>query len=42
MCGFRYPECNAHAPYCLWAVRLYNVFQHYRINDTVFKKSYFM
>jgi len=25
--SLRYPECNAHAPYChLWPVRLYSIF----------------
>ena len=35
-----YPACNAHAPYChLWLARLYNIFPHYFISDTVFKKK---
>ena len=34
----RYPARYAHAPYYLRAARLYNIFQHYRINGTVKKK----
>ena len=27
ICSFRYPACNAHAPYChLWPAPLYNIF----------------
>jgi len=39
---FRYPACNAHAPYYnLWPASLYKVYPHYLINGTVFeKKSY--
>jgi hypothetical protein len=38
VCGFRYPACNAHAPYChLWPHRLYDIFPHYLINDTIFE-----
>ena len=35
-----YPTCNTHAP-CgyLWPVRLYNIFKHYLINDTIFRKK---
>ena len=41
VCSLRYPACNAHVPYChLCPVRLYNIFPHYLINDTIFKKKY--
>jgi hypothetical protein len=37
---FRYPACNAHAPYChLWPARLYKIFQHYLSNVTIFEKK---
>jgi len=37
VCSLRYPACNAHAPYChVWPLRLYNIFQHYLINGTIF------
>ena len=37
VCSYRYPACNAHAPYChLWPVWLYNIFPHYLINGTIF------
>ena len=37
VCCFRNPACNAHAPYChTWPLRLYNIFPHYLINDTIF------
>jgi hypothetical protein len=40
ICSPRYPACNAHASYChLWPVRLYNIFPHYLINDTIFNKK---
>jgi len=42
MCVYslRYPACNVHAPnYHLWPVRLYNIFPHYLINDTIFGKE---
>ena len=36
VCSVRYPECNAHAPYChLWPAQLYNFFPHYLKNCTV-------
>jgi len=36
-CSLGYPACNAHAPYRnLLPVRLYCIFQHYLINDTIF------
>jgi len=29
-CSFRYPACNAHAPYChLWPASFCNIFPHY-------------
>jgi hypothetical protein len=32
--------CNVHAPYCyLWPARLYKIFPHYLINDTIFGKT---
>ena len=40
VCSVRYPECNAHAPYChLWPVRLYNIFPHYLIIGTILEKK---
>jgi hypothetical protein len=40
ICSFRYPACNAHAPYChLSPARLYNIFPHYLINRTIFLKK---
>jgi hypothetical protein len=40
VCSPSYPACNAHAPYChLWPVRLNNIFPHYFINGTIFKKK---
>jgi hypothetical protein len=40
VCSLIYPAYSAHAPYChLWPVRLYNIFSHYYINDTIFKKK---
>jgi hypothetical protein len=39
-CSLSYPACNAHAPYCImWPARLYNIFPHYFINGTIFKKK---
>jgi hypothetical protein len=32
------PACYAHAHH-LWSARLYNIFQHYLINDTIFEKK---
>ena len=34
VCSLGYPACNAHAPY--YIARLYNVFPHYLIHDTIF------
>ena len=42
ICSFRYPACNAHAPYCrLWAVRLYNIFliSSHKLHDFRKKKK---
>jgi hypothetical protein len=40
VCSFMYPAYNARAQYChLWPARLYNIFLHYLINDTNFKKK---
>ena len=40
VCSLRYPECNAHAPYChLWPVWLYNIFPHYLTNGTIVWKT---
>jgi hypothetical protein len=40
VCSLRYPACNAHAPYChLWPARLYNIFPHYLIKDTIFERK---
>ena len=40
VCRLRYPEFNAHAPYChLRPLRLYYIFPHYLINGTVFEKT---
>ena len=37
---FRYPACNAHAPYCHpWPLRLHSVFPHYLINGTIFEEK---
>ena len=37
VCSLRYPACNAHAPYCrLWPAWLYNIFQQFLINGTIF------
>ena len=34
--SLRYSACNVHAPYCqLWPARLYSIFQHYRIKDSI-------
>jgi len=33
------PECKAHAPYCLWPVRLYNIFPRYLMNYTFSRKN---
>ena len=39
-CRLSYPVCNAHAPYChLLPVRLYNTFQHYLMNGTIFWRA---
>ena len=38
-CNLRYPEFSAHASYCLWPAKLYNVFPHYLINGTIFEKD---
>ena len=36
-CSLSYPVGNAHAPYChLWPVGLYNIFQQYFMNGTIF------
>ena len=38
VCSLRYPECSAHAPCChLWTSRLYSIFPHCLINDTIKK-----
>ena len=40
ICSLRQPGCNAHAPYCrLLSTQLYNVFPHYLINGTIFRKK---
>ena len=40
ICSFRYPACNAHAPYChLWPAQHYNIFPHYPINGKIFEKK---
>jgi len=33
VCSLGYPAFNAHAPY--YIVRLYNVFPHYPLHDTI-------
>ena len=39
MSSLSYSACNAHAPYCrLWFVRLHNIFPHYFIKGTIFRK----
>jgi len=39
VCGYWYPACNAHEPYChLWPVQLYSVFTYYLINNTICEK----
>ena len=39
--SIRYPSRNAHVPYChLWPVKLYNIFPHYIINDTILEKMF--
>ena len=41
MYSLRYPDCNAHAPYChLCLVQLNNIFPHCLIKDTIFEKSH--
>ena len=38
VCSLSYPACKAQGPYLhLWSVRLYNIFPHYLINDTIKK-----
>ena len=40
VCKFSYPACHERAPYyCLWPVRLYNIFPHYLINGAIFEKK---
>ena len=40
LCSFRYPACNAHAPYChLWSARLYIFFPNYLITGMIFEKK---
>jgi hypothetical protein len=40
ICCLRHPACNARAPYChLWPAQLYNIFQHYLINGTMFENN---
>jgi len=40
ICRLRYPECNAHAPYCqMWLPPLYKIFPHYLINGRVLEKK---
>jgi hypothetical protein len=42
VCSLRYPARNAHTPYYhLCPVRLYNIFPHYLINDTILDKKLF-
>ena len=38
--SFRYPACNARAPYChLWPARLLSIFSLYLTNDTIFERK---
>jgi hypothetical protein len=38
ICSLRYPACDAHALYCQRSpARLYSIFPHYLINDTIFR-----
>jgi hypothetical protein len=40
VCRLNYPTCNEYAPYCrLWPAPVYNIFPHYLINGTIFKKK---
>ena len=40
VCSLSHPACKAHAPYFnLWPVRLYNIFPHYLMNSTIFRKK---
>jgi len=39
ICSLRCPACNAHGPCHLWPVRLYNIFPHYLVYDTVFREK---
>jgi len=40
VCSLRYPAYDAHAPHChRWPARLYYMFPHYLIKDTIFKKK---
>ena len=39
VCDVRYPAWNAHAPYYLRPLRLYNIFPHYLTNGTIFGKK---
>jgi hypothetical protein len=39
-CSVTYPVYKAHTPFChLWLLWLYNIFQHYLINGTIFEKQ---
>jgi hypothetical protein len=38
-CNLRCPASNAVAPYHQWPVRLYDIFLHYIISDTIFEKK---
>jgi hypothetical protein len=43
VCSLRYRASKAHAPYChLWPASLYNIFPHYLINGTIFRKKKFI
>jgi len=38
VCSLTHPACNARAPYFnLWPTRLYSIFPHYVIHDTISK-----
>jgi len=40
VCSLCYPACKAHAPHChLWPSPLYNIFPHYLIKGTIFRKK---
>jgi len=39
VCSLRCLACDAQAPYCLWPGRLYIIFAHNLMNDTIFERE---